>query len=357
MKIIFFIGQLGLGGGERQLYLLLKGINRVKINPVVVCFNQGGDYWGKYIEEVGVPVIYIPAKHVLPRILYLRKLLIKLRPDVGISWDIQTNPYLAILSRIYPFKKYFGGVRCNLFRQGRSSWERWISLVGIDNFIVNSSQGKKHITLLKSKARIFLLYNGFATFQLPENGKSELKVLSAITDDLPVILFVGGLKPVKNPELLLNSFFVMSERVDAHLVFIGTGSLAAMLQEKARAHPVGNRVHFLGQQAEAFRLMPGADILVLTSVTEGMPGVLVEGGYAGLPLVATNVGGVDDIIVEGFNGFVVPSDSTSMLTNRLTELLMNPLLRYQMGKNSRERVEQYFTDTRMVKEFEKLMDI
>lgn len=357
MKVIFFIGQLGLGGGERQLYLLLKNLDRNKIGAYVVCFNEEGKYWDQPIRDLGVPVHILSSRNPFLRILSLTKLVCEIRPQVALSWDIQTNPYLALLARMYKFKYYFGGVRCNLFRRGRSNFERWISLAGIKNFIANSSQGMRHIQQCKGKANVHLLHNGFETFTVEPESKSALRRDACINDNLPIILFVGGIKHVKNPQLLLHAFLDVVKKVKAHLLYVGDGTLLPSLKQEADASGYGMYVHFLGRRPDAFRLMPGADIFCLTSLTEGMAGVLLEAGYAELPLIATSVGGSEDIIKDGFNGYIVPIGSREMLSEKLLYLLTDDKQRKEMGKNSKQHVELNFSIKKMVSTFEHIIDL
>lgn len=356
MKVMFLIGQLGLGGGERQLYLLLKGLDKTKVTPVVICFNKAENYWGPFISDMGISVHYLLKKGVLNRIIYILKLLKTINPHIGISWDIQTNPYLSIVAQLYKFRRSFGGVRCNLFRPGRSPFQRWISTVGISNFIVNSSQGFRDTSLLRKKAMVYLFPNSFESVKSSALKMDQtLRSRFTISDDSPIVLFVGGLKPVKNPLLLLEVFLDVTKEFSCHLIFIGEGTLKDKLIMVASQSLFGDRVHFTGVLPDAFHYMADADLLALTSTTEGMPGVLLEGAFAGLPLLATNVGGVEDIIIDGYNGFVVPVNSREILTQRLRELISNPSLRKKMGENSKKRVEEKFTNEQMILNFEKII--
>jgi glycosyltransferase involved in cell wall biosynthesis len=123
-------------------------------------------------------------------------------------------------------------------------------------------------------------------------------------DGAPVVVAVGALAPEKRLDLAIEAVASVD---GAHLVLAGSGPLEAELGEAGTRLAPG-RVHLLGQVQNIVSVLHAADVLVLTSATEGMPGVLIEAALAGVPTVSTAVGAVPEMVVPGETGFVVPRD-------------------------------------------------
>jgi glycosyltransferase involved in cell wall biosynthesis len=111
---------------------------------------------------------------------------------------------------------------------------------------------------------------------------------------------------------------------------------------------IRGRVRFLGQRTDVDRLLAQAQVGVLVSKWEGFPLSILEEMRAGLPVVASRVGGVDEAVQDGKTGFVVPREDVGELRDRLRRVLQSPELRLQLGASGRERYEQQFTLEHMV---------
>ena len=156
----------------------------------------------------------------------------------------------------------------------------------------------------------------------------------------PLILWVGQLEPGKRPELFLDVVDALrAEEIDFDAAIVGEGPLRAGMEERAGALGVS----LLGSRADVPDLLREASVLVFTSApnTEGMPGVLVEAGLTGLPVVSTPAAGVADVVAQGDTGLI--AETVSDLTGHLVELLTDPGLRARLGAAARARCIEEFT--------------
>lgn len=152
----------------------------------------------------------------------------------------------------------------------------------------------------------------------------------------PTVLFVGALEAGKRPGLFLDVVAELRGRGCAFdAAIVGDGPLRERVQRRADA--LG--VRLLGARDDVPALLRAASVLVLTSEarTEGMPGVLIEAGLSGLPVVSSDAAGVADVVVDGETGFVVASGRAADLADRVAELLGDPELRARLGRAARER--------------------
>jgi glycosyltransferase involved in cell wall biosynthesis len=132
------------------------------------------------------------------------------------------------------------------------------------------------------------------------------------------------------------------------LDLIGDGPLRMEMEALARRLGITGRVRFLGQRTDVDRLLAQSQVSLLVSNWEGFPLSILEAMRAGLPIVASSVGGVDEAVHDGETGFVVPRGDVETLRDRIERLLVSPALRLNLGAQGRTRYEQYFTLEQLV---------
>jgi len=143
---------------------------------------------------------------------------------------------------------------------------------------------------------------------------------------------------------------------DAHVVIAGDGPLRSELEAQAAALGVRDRVLFLGSRPDTIALMAAFDVFVLPSVVEGMSNALLEAMAVGRPVVATDVGGNPEVVVDGETGLIVPPNDPHQLAASIQKLLEAPELAAEMGAAGRQRViERYQIDV-MTRRIEELYD-
>jgi glycosyltransferase involved in cell wall biosynthesis len=139
----------------------------------------------------------------------------------------------------------------------------------------------------------------------------------------------------------------------AHLVIVGDGPLLPELRALAEQLGVARRTHFMGRRDDVERVLAASDILALPSYREGTPRAITEAMAAGLPVVATDVGGIPEQVVDGRNGYLVPPGKLAALAARITRLLAEPDLRRKMGAVARRRARTW-SSAKMVADIDTL---
>lgn len=166
----------------------------------------------------------------------------------------------------------------------------------------------------------------------PSDGRSNL-------------LFVGRLAAVKGLPMLLQAVAELKrDRPAVQLTVVGEGPDRAPLEALASELEVADRVRFVGYQssAEVRRQLAHTDVFVMASFAEGVPVVLMEAMAAEVPVVATRIAGVSELVEDGLSGYLVPPGDIQQLTERLAALLDDPLGRHRMGSAGRAKVERDF---------------
>lgn len=129
----------------------------------------------------------------------------------------------------------------------------------------------------------------------------------------------------------------------AGFVLFGEGGERAKLEERVRELGIASRFVLPGFSAELDQFLPWADVVTLPSFTEGLPNVALEASAAGVPVVATAVGGTPEVVADGVSGLLVPSGSPEQLTEALSQLLSDATLRTKLGAGGRHRMRAEFT--------------
>lgn len=185
----------------------------------------------------------------------------------------------------------------------------------------------------------------------PNWDKEELKAQFGIEGK--VVLYVSRMSYRKGPHVLLNAF---SEIEDATLVMVGSGELLPFLRAQAKFLGIEDRVKFLGYVNSKMlpKIFGMADVFVLPSITaEAFGIVILEAMASGLPVVATNVGGIPEIIRESESGLLVSPGNELELRNAIEKLLLDDNLREWFGNNGREAVEEKYSWDKVAERIEK----
>jgi glycosyltransferase involved in cell wall biosynthesis len=201
--------------------------------------------------------------------------------------------------------------------------------------------------LLKYKDKISVIPNGIniEDFEIPyskERCREEL--------DLPlsenIILFVGVLEPHKGPDVLIKAMpEIIKEVPETKLVLMGSGMLKEKLEKLSKKLGIGKHIKFAGFIGNPFikaLYYKAADVFVLPATGPEIFGIVnLEAMACGVPIVATKIGGIPDVVKGGVNGLLVPPRASDALADAIIYLLQNEDVRVKMGKNGRKKVEDY----------------
>ena len=173
---------------------------------------------------------------------------------------------------------------------------------------------------------------------------------------MPVrIGIVARLSAEKDHQTLLSACKLLADHSSGfHLEIIGDGPLRGTLEKTVRTLGLDKHVSFAGMRHDVPELLRQLDIFVLSSTTEGISLTLLEAMATTLPVVATNVGGNPEVIIDGETGFIVPPQNPGVMANKLLLLINDVNLRRQMGNKGRERVVAQFSIKETALKYEKL---
>lgn len=336
MKVCFLVGTLARGGAERQLIFMLRALKAEGIDTRLLCLTSGEAHESE-IRDLGVEPEWVgPMQN---RVLRLRNIIgtIKKEPtDIIQSSHFYTNIYAAAAGK-YLGVSSIGAVRSNLESEIATDrifgpWQLKLP----DHLIANSENSiSRAVSMGIDERRIDHVRN--VVELRPTNGAR------GCADRRPLnILFVGRLSKEKRPEWfieLAEHVAQLSDEAPTQFLIAGDGPLRTSLENMVQERGLSESIHFLGEQSDMSSIYSRADILVLTSLYEGTPNVLLEAMAHRVPVVATNVGGVPEIVGEDC-GLLVDPHRFSDLAAAVERLIREPRLRLELGNSGRRYVER-----------------
>jgi glycosyltransferase involved in cell wall biosynthesis len=196
-----------------------------------------------------------------------------------------------------------------------------------------------------------VIYNGISVGPRPDSAARErIRRMVDASPDTIVIGTIARLDPVKDLGTLIEATRACGRTLPVLLLIIGDGTERARLEEVTKACGAEPYVRFLGHRDDARRWLAGCDVYVNSSISEGVSLTILEAMAAGLPVVATGVGGTPEVVDGTCARLVSPRDANA-LAAALLDLARQPTMRDQMGRAARTRVEALFTLERMVDEY------
>lgn len=237
------------------------------------------------------------------------------------------------------------------------TWNLQRQVVAVSREVADSIESH-----LGTAVPVQVVHNGIEVGPLPRPSRmgSPVRHALAIPDDAPVVGTVAVFRDQKRLDLWLEAAARLhgdpAPEHPAHFLLVGDGPLRASLEDRVRNLGLGGRVHLPGLQEDVRPYLAAMDVFLMSSRYEGLPLALLEAQAAGLPVVATAVGGVPEVIRDGRTGILVPFGEVGALVAALERLLGDPGFRRAMGDRGRRRVESEFSVHRMVRELEAIYD-
>jgi glycosyltransferase involved in cell wall biosynthesis len=368
MKVLFVICNLDRGGTETQVVQLAQRLASTRCQ-VTVAALQGTGPLRKTLQQAGIPIVDFPktggliSVRGLYQFLRLLRFIRREKFDVVHSHDLWAN-LVAV-----PAAK-FAGTPVVLSSQRDLAHLYWYTpfrkkVIGrihrwSTGVIVNSSAVSELVQkeFLVPAGRVRVIHNGVAFERFASLRANRRELFPEVDHNAKLILSVANMHTaVKGHyELIEAARHLRSAYPDARFIFVGDGAERLNIEESARAAGVQDSIIFLGRRADIPELLACCDIFVLPSHAEGLPNSLLEAMAAGLPAVATAVGGVPELIEDGVNGLLVPPRDPESLGNAILRILRDPEFRARLALAGRERARLQFGFDRVVAELESVYE-
>lgn len=344
LRIYFVAGTLGQGGAEQQLFYQLQTLKQAGAEPWVICLSGDG-YWQAPIERLGVRVVALAGgRSRMGRLVRMLPLIRQGRPAIIQSAHFFTNLY-ALLSARYSKAHDIGAIRNDgIHDVAAAGFPGGTLSLRLPAWLASNSQNaiQNAVRLGRSPTRLVLLPNLVDTGRFcPGEHRSRREIH---------ILMVGRLVRQKRFDTFIRLLSRLHQgeglKPIGHIVGDGP-NLETLRTLAARLGLQNGQVRFHGSISDAERLYRLADICIHLSDWEGLPNSVLEAMSSGLPVVASRVGGIEEIVEDGVSGFLIDAHEGPGLETAVTRLMNDPVLRASMGRKGREFVERRHSLIRM----------
>jgi glycosyltransferase involved in cell wall biosynthesis len=373
-RILFVITSTRVGGAEKMLFEVAKHLKEEGVAIQVCVLKEKGPYAAK-LESFGVPVCSLSIgeakgiRGVLACLLGLPRLIRVMRgfkPQIVHAFLFRANLLARIAAPLSRVPINVSSIR--IIENQRPYYfalDRWTSFLVTRHVAV--SQRVKEVTCRRSRIaddQVSVIRNGIQIEEV--RGKRTNSAASAAGVAKPVRCFaknglvcgtVARLDPQKGLSFLLRGFAILAREFPSlQLVFVGEGPERSSLECLATELSISNRVRFTGLAANPFVYLRQMDVFVLPSLYEGLPNALLEAMSVGIPVVATRVGGVDEVVQDQETGLLIPPGNSEAIAEAVRFVLTHSDRAEQMAVASRAWICERFSLDRMLKEYDELYE-
>jgi glycosyltransferase involved in cell wall biosynthesis len=362
LRLLLIVSQLGLGGLELQVLELIRSLDKsrfeIHICPLRAIYDLESEF-----RAAGANIVHIHKKHafdlsVLPRLAgFIRKNQI----DVVHTWIFTANTWGRLAA-------WLAGARVILASERNVDiWKDWkyrcidFALARVTHLILVNSEAVRNFLVEQEHIpaeKIMVIYNGIDVSRFLGAGagpKSQMRAALGIPADCPVIGTVANFRPQKDYKNFITAMRLVKDRhPDAMFLICGGGAEETVVVRQVEQAGLAGAALFLGVRRDIPQVLQAMDVFVLASRYEGFSNAILEAMLAGLPVVATDVGGNREVIVDGQSGFLVPAGAPVLLAEGVNHLLANPDLRLELGKAARRQVAANFSTEKMHREYQAL---
>ena len=373
---------LEMGGAQQNTLYTCRHLDRERYDPLLICGPGGlldadaAAAGGPAVRTIFVRWLVRPIRplHDLFAIIALWRILRREKPDIVHTHSSKAGilgrlaAWFARVPRIIHTYHGFG------FNDEQKPWvrfafvmaERFVAPIS-DRLVVVASQNveKALVHGIGRRNQYVVIHSGIkvADFQGPAadparagaGEASRVRAELGMPPAAPLVGMIGPFKPQKDPCGFITVAATVAAAVpDARFVLIGDGVLRPDVEAAVRRLGLQNRVALPGWRRDIPAVLHALDILVMTSLWEGLPRVFLEAMAVGRPIVATDVDGAQDAVVEGKTGYLVPPRAYDLLAERVMHLLRHPDEARRMGARGRERVSPRFEIDVMVQRLDEL---
>jgi len=364
-RVALIITDLEPGGAERSLVELAKRLDRQRFLPSVYCLAgpPQGQRTG-LVEELasaGVGVTFLGGRTVwqVPKVLLrLVRALRRDRPRIVQTFLFHANLLGSLAARLAGVPRVATGIRV---AERAQRWHLWLAraVQVLADWHVCVSRGVAEFSASRGRLppkKLVVIPNGVDCQRFADVAPLPLRELG-MSEGRRAILFIGRLEPQKGPVWLLELAPRLLGALAGHdLVFVGHGPQQAELQQLSRRLGIAQRVHFVGWRSDVPAILAASDMLVLPSVWEGMPNVLLEAMAAGKPVMATDVEGVREMLGDLVEEQSASQDQPELFLHKLLRICRNPVLQQRLGNQNLQRVQDFFGYDAMVLAYQQLYE-
>ena len=371
IRVVHCLEQVRSGGVERRRLSLAKSLDARRFEQTLIC-TEADPQLRRSFEEAGCKLIEIgPLKRGIDarQIMNAARLLGELKPDIvhgavfegvivaSLAGRLARVPTVIAEETIAPIGRRWTG---HLYYRLLTALADEVVAIsgGVQDYLTG--------TILLPRSKVRLIYNGIAEpTPASQDELDQVRHACGIQPGMPVLGTVSRLAAARGhdpdshkrvSDAIRALSIVLASKPDTRLLIVGDGPARPRLEELARELKVEHRAIFAGFQPRTRAFFQTMDLLLVPSRSEGLPLAPIEAMFAAKPVIATNVAGSNEVVVDGETGFLVPLGSPEELARRSLELIGNEPLRKRLGCAGQQRARALFSEERYIQEVQAMYE-
>lgn len=344
-RVLYLTTDSKMGGTERVIYNLARAFHGTDFDVHAASLKGPGELQS-LLAMAGVPAtnLNMTSRLDIPVIARLRRLIREFKPDLLCTYLFHANHLGRIIGRLS------GVPRIITVQESVDAWRRWphnlvdrVTSRLVDRFIANSMAVRQRFHEFSGVAtdRVEVIHNGIdlEPFRAPDSHRrAAVREDLGLGDDEVAFITVAHVNPYKGHGHLVEAAAdIVKTHPQARWLFVGSGRADEGVRKQIQGSGLQEQVRMLGVRNDVPDLLNAADVFVLPSLWEGCPLSILEAMAAGLPVIASHVGGVPELVRQGESGLLAGPGKAADLARAMQALLDDAVLRSRMGRQGRVR--------------------
>ena len=362
IKVTQIIHSLNPGGLENGIINLVNNMDDFKFENTICCLTQGGDFEKRLNKNIKVSKMFKKPGNDYQLYIKLIKYLKEIKPTIvhTRNWAGMDGIIAAKMARVpIIIHGEHGFEITDLTGQNKKrKFIRKLVLSTMVDKIVTVSKNLKNrlINEIKIKPeKIIHIPNGVDTNKFNIYKKEFTRKKFGFKKEDFIIGIVARLDPIKNHKTLISAFKeIVTIHPNTNLIIVGDGPLRNKLENQTYQLGIKNKIIFMGERSDVPEILRTFDVFVLPSLNEGMSNTILEAMATGIPVIALNVGGNPELVINRETGFLFPTNDVESLVQKIKTYILHPELKQKHGYNARKRAEEKFSLDQMVQRYEEL---
>jgi glycosyltransferase involved in cell wall biosynthesis len=361
LNVLQLIPTLDRSGAEKQMMLLSTHLPRDRFRVEAAALTRLGPLAAD-LTAAGIPITLIGKRHKADPLALQRltRFMKERRFDVVQTWIFAANVYGRLAAKRARTPVVIATeMAADLWKgRGHLAIDRLLAnwtdcVVGNSDAVVDFYRQRAGIP----QARLAMIPSGIAAEEPPIIDRAQVRAEFGFPHDAPLVLFAGRLAPQKGVDDLIGALDLLQHVAPSiKTLIVGDGPLRQQLEDRASAYRLGSFVRFLGHRNDVPRLLEASDLLVLPSLYEGLPNVVLEAMQFRKPVVATAAPGTTELVVDGQTGLLVPLGKPPALAQAIRTVIQDPALARRFGEAGKARIDAEFRIEVMVDRFAQLYE-
>lgn len=361
-RVVLFIPSLGMGGAQRQFVTFLQYLDRNVWDPEVVMLNLPDNFFDESVRRMGVPITRLNSNYEFWMTGVVWRLTRHLRTypcQVLHCWMHYAAMIGSVAGTFARVPVIIASPRSEApvrFPHWYPRWQRAIDILTAPlQTIVAANSNQVRLEAARwawvPQRKLRTIYNGI---DVEAPTPSRTRARSAIIRELnlpvgaPLVGTIGRLCPEKDYKTFLHAVARVAAVVpDAQFLIVGDGEQKDVIVAEIERLGLNGKVTMLGRRTDILSIMASLDVFVMTSLSEGLPNVLLEAALVGTPVVSTAAGGAAEVVEDDRTGFLAPIGDAETVGARIITLLRDPELRDAFGQAAQARTRRLFSASRM----------